>query len=138
MNKERDAFAKAIKLLARRNYSEKELRNKLSEFDFDVVEKILEKLKKKGFIDDKKLAERISEKGFEKKKGLYYIINNLKRRGIPEEIINQIKERFDFEREYKIAEDLILKKRKRSLFLYLKGRGFSSETLLKLREKYGE
>ena len=135
---EKIPFSKALKLLSKKNYSENELREKLKLFDNEVIDKVIEKLKEIGFIDDKKYALYIVEKCLEKKKGLYYIINTLRRKGIDEEIINKIKENFDFEKEYKTAQALIKKRKKKgknNLFLYLRGRGFSSETINKLIER---
>lgn len=141
MNKSKKAYIRALRLLSKKSYSENELKEKLSQYDKNVIDEIIKRLKKDGLIDDKKLAEKIVEKFFERKKGLYYIIRELKRKKIPEEIITQVKENFDFQREYKIAKELVERrknKKKSSLFLFLKGKGFSSSTFNKLREKYGE
>ena len=141
MNNSKKAYIRALRLLSKKSYSEKELKGKLSQFDKIVVDEIIKRVKEDGLIDDKNLAEKIVEKFLERKKGLYYIIRELKRRKIPEEIINQIKENFDFQREYKIAEELVEKRKDRresGLFLFLKGKGFSSDTLNKIREKYGK
>ncbi len=141
MNKSKKAYIRALQLLSKKSYSENELKEKLSQYDKNVIDEIIKRLKKDGLIDDKKLAEKIVEKFFERKKGLYYIIRELKRKKIPEEIINQIKENFDFQREYKIAKELVERRKDKSrssLFLFLKGKGFSSSTFNKLREKYGE
>ena len=141
MNKSKKAYIRALRLLSKKSYSENELKEKLSQYDKNVIDEIIKRLKKDGLIDDKKLAEKIVEKFFERKKGLYYIIRKLKRKKIPEEIINQIKENFDFQREYKIAKELVERRKDKSrssLFLFLKGKGFSSSTFNKLREKYGE
>ena len=141
MNNSKKAYIRALRLLSKKSYSENELKEKLSQYDKNVIDEIIKRLKKDGLIDDKKLAEKIVEKFFERKKGLYYIIRELKRKKIPEEIINQIKENFDFQREYKIAKELVERRKDKSrssLFLFLKGKGFSSSTFNKLREKYGE
>lgn len=141
MNNSKKAYIKALRLLSKKNYSEKELKEKLSQFNKIVVDEIIKRLKEDGLIDDKNLAEKIVEKFLERKKGLYYIMRELKRRKIPEEIINQIKENFDFQREYKIAEELAEKRKEKKgsvLFLFLKGKGFSSDTLNKIKEKYGK
>jgi len=141
VNKSKKAYIRALQLLSKKSYSENELKEKLSQYDKNVIDEIIKRLKEDGLIDDKKLAEKIVEKSFERKKGLYYIIRKLKRKKIPEEIINQIKENFDFQREYKIAKELVERRKNKSrssLFLFLKGKGFSSDTFNKLREKYGE
>ncbi len=141
MNKSKKAYIRALQLLSKKSYSENELKEKLSQYDKNVIDEIIKRLKKDGLIDDKKLAEKIVEKFFERKKGLYYIIRELKRKKIPEEIIKEIKENFDFQREYKIAKELVERRKDKSrssLFLFLKGKGFSSSTFNKLREKYGE
>ena len=140
-NNSKKAYIRALRLLSKKSYSEKELKEKLSQFDKIAVDGIIQRLKEDGFVDDKKLAEKIVEKSLERKKGLYYIIRALIRKKIPEEIIKQIKENFDFEREYKIAEELAEKRKDKSvssLFLFLKGKGFSPNTLNKIREKYGK
>jgi len=135
---EKIVFYKVLKLLSKKNYSENELRNKLNSVDNDIVNRIIEKLKEKGLIDDKKYSHDIVERYLERGKGFYYIINILKRKGFNEEIINQIRQNFDFEKEYRVAQALIKKRKnkgKNNLFLYLKGRGFSSETINKIIER---
>jgi len=76
-------------LLSKKNYSEKELKEKLNQFDKIVVDEIIKRLKEDGLVDDKNLAKKIVEKFLERKKGLNYIIRELKRRKIPEEIPGQ-------------------------------------------------
>jgi len=141
-NNYKKVLSKTLNLLSKKNYSEHELREKLNLYDNQIVEKVITKLKESNLIDDKKYAENIVEKSLKKGKGLYYIINILRKKGIDENIINQIKENFDFGQEYKVVQSLINKiKRKKgykSLFLFLKSRGFSTETINKLMEKYGE
>jgi len=141
VNNSKKVYIRALRLLSKKSYSEKEIKEKLSQYDKNIIEGIIERLKEDGFVDDKNLADKIVEKFLERKKGLYYIIRELKRRKIPEEIINQIKENFDFEREYKIAKELAERRKDKGrsgLFLFLKGKGFSSDTLNKIREKYGK
>jgi len=141
VNNSKKAYIRALRLLSKKSYSEKELREKLNQYDKNVVDRIIKRLKEDGLVNDKKLSEKIVEKSLERKKGLYYIIRTLKRKGLQEEIIDQIKENFDFQREYKIAKELAERrkdKRGSGLFLFLKGKGFSSNTLNKLREKYGK
>jgi len=139
VNNSKKAYIRALKLLSKKSYSEKELKEKLNQYDKNVVDRIIKRLKKDGLVNDRNLSEKIVEKSLERKKGLYYIISILRRKGIQEEIINQVKENFDFEREYIIAKSLVEKRKNKkgsSLFLFLKGKGISSNTLSKLREEY--
>ena len=69
----RRAYSKALYLLGFRDYSEKEMQNKLKlDFTDDAIENTIEKLKEQKFLDDEKFANKyadvlIFEKKFSKK-----------------------------------------------------------------------
>lgn len=140
--KNKELFSIAFKLLSRKNYSEEEIKEKLKEkADEEKVEEVIGKLKKLKYINDRELAEKIVEGCFRRNKGFHYIINQLFRRKIPCDIIKEVEENFDYEREFKIGERVFLKNRDKNfsiVLLNLKGKGFSYKTIKRIGEKYGK
>jgi len=141
--KNKTVVSYAIKLLSSKDYSEEELKEKLLKYHGkEKVENLLIKFKQKKLLNDRELAGNIVRNYFRRGKGIFYIESVLRRRKLSETIISSIKSAFDFQREYKIAEKYFLKhtgkKRFSSLIFSLKSKGFSFQTLGKLREKYGK
>ncbi|MCD6408379.1 RecX family transcriptional regulator, partial [bacterium] len=130
--KNKELFSIALKLLSRKSYSEGEIREKLKEkAGEEEIETIIKKLKELKYINDGELAQKIVEDCFKRNKGFHYIINQLFRRKIPQEIIKKIEENFDYEREFKIGEEVFLKNRNKNfstILLNLKSKGFSYKT----------
>ena len=131
-------FKKILKLLSKKDYSEKEIIEKFP----SLSPSILNRLKKLKLIDDYKLANEIIEKLKDKGKGYYYILACLERRKIKKEIIENFKRFYDFDEEFerckKIIEKLKEKKTYGSILLYLKNRGFSENTIEKIEEYLSE
>lgn len=130
-------------MLSRRSYSEEELREKLARFAAaEEIGEVLESCRRRNYLNDRRLADFLADKYLEKGKGYFYISAILEKRGIPGGIIDNLKEDFDFKREFGIAEDFFLKNRKKkklsSLLFSLKNRGFSFTTINKLMDKYGK
>jgi len=140
--KNKESFSYAIKLLGKKSYSKKELEEKLyKKFDKKEVKNIISRLCFYKYIDDEKLARDILTTSFEKNRGFFYILATLKKREIPEKIISKIKEEFDFEKEFCVAEEFFSKNKKENpstLILKLKSRGFSDETIQKIIDEYGK
>jgi regulatory protein len=97
---------KAIDYLSRRDHSSKELRDKLNKkkFDKELIEKTLEWVTERGYLRpphelSKSLSELLSKKG----KGRLYILQYLKKRGLPPP------ENLDFESELNNALELALR-----------------------------
>lgn len=109
----RRAYSKALYLLGFRDYSEKEMQNKLKlDFTDDAIENTIEKLKEQKFLDDEKFASKyagvlIFEKKFSKKMAVY----ELTKKGIDKQISESIADNIDIDEKDQI-KDLILRKYK--------------------------
>jgi len=91
---ERNAKAFAFKLLAKRAYTRKEVMRKLRHKNFsdDVSLKVLENLEESGLIDDKFYAACFAQTHQEW--GIRRILLELRKRGISEEHIEEVKKTF--------------------------------------------
>ncbi len=141
--KNKKAYSRTLRILARKGYSEEELREKIRDFaSEEEADEILEECKRCRYIDEKALAEYLIEKQMNKTRGYYYISSLLEKRKIHRNIIECMKKNFDFDREFLIAKKFFLKKRKKvktsSLIFSLKNRGFSFPTINRLMNTYGE
>jgi SOS response regulatory protein OraA/RecX len=140
--KNKKAYSSALKMLSRRGYSEAELREKLSGFASEAeTNEIVEECKRFKYLNDKLLADFLVEKYLKKSKGYYYIFSVLEKRKISCDLIAQMKEDFDLEREYSAAKNFFLetlkkKKKKSSIIFSLKSRGFSLPTINRIMHKY--
>ncbi len=109
----RRAYSKALYLLGFRDYSEKEMQNKLKlDFTDDAIENTIEKLKEQKFLDDEKFANKyadvlIFEKKFSKKMAVY----ELTKKGIDKQISESIVDNIDIDEKDQI-KDLISRKYK--------------------------
>lgn len=109
----RRAYSKALYLLGFRDYSEKEMQNKLKlDFTDDTIENTIEKLKEQKLLDDEKFASKyadvlIFEKKFSKKMAVY----ELTKKGIDKQISESIVDNIDIDEKDQI-KDLISRKYK--------------------------
>lgn len=109
----RRAYSRALYLLGFRDYSEKEMQNKLKlDFTDDAIENTIEKLKEQKFLDDEKFANKyadvlIFEKKFSKKMAVY----ELTKKGIDKQISESIVDNIDIDEKDQI-KDLISRKYK--------------------------
>lgn len=109
----RRAYSRALYLLGFRDYSEKEMQNKLKlDFTDDAIENTIEKLKEQKFLDDEKFASKyadvlIFEKKFSKKMAVY----ELTKKGIDKQISESIVDNIDIDEKDQI-KDLISRKYK--------------------------
>jgi len=130
--KNKDIFERILKLLSKKDYSEKEI---IEKFPF-IPQSVLNKLKKEKLIDDYSLSKKIIESLQRKGKGFFYILKELERRKINPEIIESVKREYDMvgeiERCRKILEKLKNKKNRQTLIMNLKSRGFPDETIEKV------
>lgn len=109
------AFNSAMFSLDLRDHSERELRNKLSKkFDENSVNTALEKLIDLGLVNDYRYAENLTRELFERKKyGKNRVKNELFKRGIASDIINDVIENYENENDadnVKTIVDIIRKK----------------------------
>jgi len=145
-NKDETEKAKkyAFRLLSQRPYTEKELQDKLFKKGYTkiIVDTLQKGLKDLNFINDQEFAlSYIETKLSEKPKGRYLLIQELQRKGICREVIEQSlnkllpkkKESFLAMRlaERKIKEIKSLKKvpTRQRIYLYLRSRGFGEEII---------
>jgi regulatory protein len=138
------ALGYAHRLLAVRDRSEKEIRDRLSSKGHDAgsIEQVVDDLRERGLLDDKRFArEWIKTRMTGSPRGVYAIRKELLGKGIGEELIKQALEDADTGYdEKKVAARLAAKKldsiksgdmarRKKSLHDYLARRGFSFDTI---------
>ncbi|MCM8802864.1 MAG: RecX family transcriptional regulator [Candidatus Omnitrophica bacterium] len=129
--KNKEIFEKVLKLLSKKDYSEREIAEKFP----SIPPSILDKLKKEKLIDDFSLCQKIVDKLKNKGKGYYYIIRELERRKINEKIIEDFKKKYDFEQEFERCKEILKKlklKDKNAILLNLKGKGYSEQTIERL------
>ncbi|MDR0821867.1 MAG: recombination regulator RecX [Oscillospiraceae bacterium] len=128
----------AIKLLARKPLSEKELTAKLTEnFSEDDAAAAVAYLKESNYINDRELAEMLTERLLYKKKGESAILFQLKSRGIDRDVaIDVVAEIDDEVIEANINElldgyDLLdIADRRRALGALIR-RGYNKDNILK-------
>lgn len=140
MNKE--ALNYALRLLDRRDYTKKQLEDKLNSrgvAERDIIE-VINYLKEKGYVDDERYARNYVyfrlKRGYGKKRIRFELLN----KGIDEAIIDKALGLQDEQ-----ADEVFLKKYellrgkknlKKKLFDYMQRRGFDSQTIFGLFEKY--
>ena len=134
----------AVRLLARRELTEKELRLKLQhkEFNRSEVDETLEKLREKGYINDERAAQRTIEKLLtDKRHGVRGITEKLRQRGL-QVSGEKIRESCSEEEEWLIALELVKKHFSTldetvfpRLARFLTNRGFSSGILRRLADE---
>ncbi|MEE1066447.1 MAG: regulatory protein RecX [Acutalibacteraceae bacterium] len=95
------AFNSAMFSLDLRDHSERELRTKLSrKYDENSVNTAMEKLIDLGLVNDRRYAELLVRELYERKKyGRNRVKNELYKRGIDSEIINEVIEEYENESE---------------------------------------
>ena len=134
----------AVRLLARREYAERELRQKLLrlKFDPDSISAAIATLKEKGYLNDMQFMQRTIERLVaEKRCGVRGIIAKLRQMGLT--VSNEeVREYCPGEMEWSIASQLVEKKfhsLDSELFpriaRFLMNRGFSTETVSRFAEE---
>ncbi|NPA57839.1 MAG: regulatory protein RecX [Aquificae bacterium] len=115
----------ALRLLAKKDYFEGELREKLARkgFSQEEIDRTVNYLKEEGLIDDRKLIERYKELSLQKGKSSAYLKAKLLRKGVREVEIS-------FEEELQSALYLLENKFRKeknypNVVKFLKNRGFS-------------
>lgn len=104
---------KALKLLGLRAASQKEVENRLKgDYPEEVIKRVIDLMKKYGYIDDEKFArmyasDKFRLKGWSKKR----IIFELKTKGVAEDIIQRVISESDFDTSA-VIEKLLLKRLK--------------------------
>lgn len=143
----KDALVLALKKLSYRAYSEKELDDYLANagFNQEQREEVLHKLLSWGYLDDQKLAVYWFEY-YTNHKPLGYVClyKKLQEKGIPQNLILAVLEKYDEKKELELgrslAEKFISKKTNResaiqmknSLARHLQRKGFSRTNIMKI------
>jgi len=126
----------ALRLLSKRDYFEKELKEKLLTKGFSEkdVEDVITYLKEQKLIDDNKLLERYKELSIKKGKSSAYLKAKLYRKGITEVELT-------FDEELKAALHLLENKYRKEknyqdVVKFLKNRGFSYSVIHEAVNKF--
>ena len=129
-------------MLGRRSCSELELRQKLSQKDYATtqIDDVINRLLTYGYVNDNKLAKLLFEKYLQVGKySLNNIICKLKQRGLPDDIIKDMTNNYDSEKELSSALKIVNNRFKsldginqEKLYRFLATRGFSSSTIQKV------
>ena len=142
----KEAMQRAMRLLLYKDRSEWELRNRLIEdgFEEDAIEAAQNYVSSYGYINDKRYAENyVISRG--RSQSVATVANDLRRKGIAEEYIQNALEENPIEEE-RIADELLRKrlgephipeeKEKRRVFGYLARRGFAASTIMSAIRRY--
>jgi regulatory protein len=127
------ALTVAVRLLARRDHSERELSDKLAQraYSQDEINEALARLRERGYVDDtaycNKLAESLWQSG---KWGLSGVVNQLRRHGLPMAMIREAMAAFEHGQEFAHALTLLQKRlfssdEREKAGRFLASRGFS-------------
>ncbi|WP_297453567.1 regulatory protein RecX [Persephonella sp.] len=126
----------AFRLLAKKDYYKQELKQKLLQkgFNENQIEKVLDELEEKGYINDDKLIQRHKELAIQKGKSPLYLRKKLYQKGI-----SQLD--FSYEEELEAALNLLRNKYKKQKKFYdvvkfLKNRGFSYSVIQEAANKF--
>ena len=139
----------AFRYLGNRNHSSSELRKKLNKKGFrkEIIEKVLVDLITKKFIDDIKFTKAFVQFRIERRKeGIIKIHSELIKKGISNEIISEVINTFRenpihydnaiviAQKKYDSLKDKSLEfhKLKGRLFNFLKGKGFTTDIIIKV------
>ena len=134
---------KAMDLLARREHSAFELRQKLKlrEFDSDAIELALERLQKDNLQSDSRFTESYINHRCNAGLGPIKIVNELRQKGVSDELISQHmsvlsidwEDQLERQRMKKYGEEIPTDyKQKIKQARFLQNRGFSPESVMRL------
>lgn len=148
MDDERRAVTYALKILAGRDHSEAELRRKLAVKGFPdmTAERVIDKLRQSGYLDDERFALTWAESAIRNGRGYGCRLKaDLSRRGVAEDVIAHALQRLEAEHEESaVLSDLMARKfagfdfrqtddrQKRRVISYFQRRGFSLAAILKM------
>ena len=137
-------LATAVRLLARRDHSEFELRAKLKQRGFTApeIDAAVERVKNEGYLDDERIKLRTIEKLVrEQRAGLHSILGKLRLMGLCASA-ETVREYFSLDAEWELAQQLLEKQKLAftqenypRLVRLLNNRGFSRPVLNRLAEK---
>jgi regulatory protein len=139
------ALVVAVRLLARRDHSERELSDKLAQraYSREEINEAMGRLRERGYVNDtaycNKLAESLWQSG---KWGLPGLAAQLRRRGLPEVMIRETMTAFEQEQELAHALDVLEKRafapdERDKAGRFLASRGFSFTVIEQSLEHFG-
>ncbi|MBN2880194.1 MAG: RecX family transcriptional regulator [Clostridia bacterium] len=138
------AFNKSLDYISIRIRASSELRKYLERKEYceEAIEYSVQKLMEYGYLNDETFAKTlVRDRMNARKKGRNYIISDLKKYGIDNEIIQQITDEYDYEKEHEnalnLAGKLLLKhkkeedpyKRKQKISASMARAGYDWETI---------
>lgn len=143
-----------LRMLARRDYSRKELLDKAIKKDYpkEIIHVVLDELEEKKFLNDRLFAEKFtSDKSRFNNWGPAKIKSHLYKKGIPQSVaeatideafeVLDLEETFlgliDKKRRHFLQEPNLLK-RKKKIFDYLKRKGYRPDSILNYLDKLAE
>jgi len=143
------AYTKSLNFLSFRARSEKEIRDYLlnKEFDITIIEQVINLLLEQKFLNDREFAESwIEQRQNQKAKSKSFIRQELRQKGIDEEIISETLEKSHgdyntarqyFEKRKKRFENLTGEEYFQKAASFLQRRGFSWDVVKKvLKDEY--
>ena len=135
--------ARALRLLARREHSRKELERKLSPYaeSSEALEVLISELKTKSQLSEARFAEERARQ-LSRKYGAARIRQDLKSKGVGEELVEHVSSEGDLERarailERKYRQPAATREERAKRMRFLQSRGFSSEIIFKLLSSRG-
>lgn len=140
MNKELLNYA--LRLLNRKDYTEKEIRDKLlkKSQNGEEINEVIEYLKEKRFIDDIRYAQNYLYFRLKRGYGKRRVVHELLNKGIGEDLIESVMTSEDESAEEVFLKKLTLlkgkKNKRKRLFDFMYRRGFDSDKIVELLNKY--
>lgn len=143
---EKDAMDKAINYIAYQMRTVQEVKNRLrkEEYDYRLIQKIIEQLIQDKYLDDVHFAKEYY-RSYRSRYGVFKIVANLKKKGIKDDLIYSLQMEDDVE----LAYQSVIKKYdekleqmdyalKGKISQYLAQRGFTFETVKKVVNRIEE
>ncbi len=140
--KRTEVFNKVLNYISYQMRSEFEIKQYLSEknVEADDIEKILDKIKSFGYVNDYELAKSAFDSSVKRKKGPKFLERKLIEKHISKDIIKEILGKYNFNLELELAKDVAnkvaekkisepVKKQKQLVFNKLSYDGFSNEVI---------
>lgn len=140
------AYQRALRFISHRSRSEAEVRQKLkhAQVKAEVIQSVLHRLRKAGLVDDLDFARSwVENRNTFRPRGRHLLTQELRRKGISEEIIQQVLDGLDEEQlAYQAAlkgsrrlKNLEWPEFRRKLYAHLARRGFSYEHISPVVER---
>jgi len=146
-SQKRTALHCGVGLLARREHSEYELRQKLTsrEFSSDDIESAIERLLEKDYLSDSRFAQSTCRHRANRGYGWRYIANELKQKGVCSTIIQQLQKNCEIDwylqaelaynkrfGESRVNDSQTTQKEQAKIIRFLQYRGFSTDEIFAL------